>query len=96
MKYFLCDFFSNQTVKVLLTGVAGFSGQHLTFYLETLSDFNLTSVDRSEVASVHGKRVVRSQIDGDTDWRGALIDKDLIIHTAARARAGWRQIRIHT
>lgn len=36
---------------------------------------------------MHGKRVVRSQIDDDTDWRGALIDKDLIIHTAARARA---------
>lgn len=36
---------------------------------------------------MHGKRVVRSQIDGDTDWRGAVIDKDLIIHSAARARA---------
>lgn len=72
-------------MNVLLTGANGFLGQRLAFIIESFSDFNLTSVARSEVESLHGKGVVVSQIDGDTDWRSALIDQNLIIHAAARA-----------
>lgn len=72
-------------MNVLLTGATGFLGQCLAVKIEALLDFNLTSVVRSEVGSIAGKKVFISQIDGDTDWRSALIDQDLIIHTAARA-----------
>ena len=72
-------------MNVLLTGATGFLGQRLAVKIEALSDFNLTSVVRSEVGSLAGKKVFISQIDGDTDWRSALIDQDLIVHTAARA-----------
>jgi len=72
-------------MNVLLTGATGFLGQDLAVKIEALSDFNLTSVVRSEVGSVTGTRVFISQIDGDTDWCSALKDQDLIIHAAARA-----------
>lgn len=72
-------------MNVLLTGASGFVGQHLAFMFESISDFNLTSVVRSDVASVHGARRVISEIDGDTDWLSLLTDKDLIVHAAARA-----------
>ena len=72
-------------MKVLLTGATGFLGLRLAVKIESLSDFNLTSIVRSEVGSVAGKQVFISQIDGDTNWRSALIDQDLVIHTAARA-----------
>jgi nucleoside-diphosphate-sugar epimerase len=71
-------------MNVLLTGATGFLGQSLAFQIDSRFDFNLTSVVRRQTLSAHGKRVFVDQIDGGTDWRSALIDKDLIIHTAAR------------
>ena len=54
-------------MNVLLTGANGFLGQSLALKIESLSDFNLTSVVRSQAGSVPGKRAEVCQIDGDTD-----------------------------
>lgn len=71
-------------MNVLLTGATGFLGRRLAFKINSLTDFYLTSVVRSQSALAYGQRIYVDQIDGDTDWRSALIDKDLIIHTAAK------------
>jgi len=72
-------------MNIFLTGATGFIGRRLGVKIESLSDFNLTSVFRSEAGLVTNKRTIICQIDKNTDWRSALIDQDLIIHTAARA-----------
>lgn len=72
-------------MNILLTGASGFIGQRLGFTIESLSEFHLTSVVRSEGGLVAGEMILISQIDRNTDWRSALIDQDLVIHAAARA-----------
>ena len=75
---------TKQSMNILLTGATGFLGQHLAFKIDSFSNFNLVSVVRSNTPSVPGKSIFVGEIDGNTDWQSVLIDKDLIIHTAAR------------
>ncbi len=44
----------------------------------------MSSIVRSQSPQVYGKQILIHKIDGNTDWRSALVDKSLIIHTAAR------------
>ena len=79
-------------MNILLTGASGFLGQRLASMIELVSEYNLTSVFRSDVLSVKGKRIYVSEIDGNTDWRSALKDKDLVIHAAARVHVTKKEV----
>lgn len=72
-------------MNILLTGATGFLGQRLYHKINSLPGFKLTSVVRSTIAMVDDNKIFIDQISGDTDWGSALVNKDVIIHAAARA-----------
>lgn len=71
-------------MNILLTGATGFLGQRLASQIDILSGIYLTSAVRSYSPRVQGEIIFFDCINGLTDWRLALKNKDVIIHAAAR------------
>lgn len=71
-------------MNVLLTGANGFLGNLLSRDLQCKRDIHLTTVTRRPVEALASRIVVVQGIDADTDWATALVDQQLVIHTAAR------------
>ena len=72
-------------MKVLITGASGFIGRNLCAFLNGKGYF-VRGTARSNVRDVSGvSEVVQIDgIDGDTDWRGALVGVDTVVHLAGR------------
>ncbi|WP_312358442.1 UDP-glucose 4-epimerase family protein [Stutzerimonas balearica] len=69
--------------KVMLTGANGFVGSALITGLASRSDIHVVSVVRN--GEVGADRIAVGDIDGSTDFTKALVEVDVVIHTAARA-----------
>jgi len=72
-------------MNVLLTGANGFLGSRLTQCLDEHSSFHLTSVVRKGLLFRGAHTVEINALDDTTDWSSALLNQEVIIHTAARA-----------
>jgi|SRR6185437_10685856 len=68
--------------RVLITGATGFVGRGL---LGTAASFQWRAAARSYAVSGFGaEQVIVGNIDGQTDWSGALAGVDSVVHLAAR------------
>lgn len=72
-------------MNVLLTGATGFVGKALARALEDNPDIRLTCSVRAEASEVPGTKVVIGDISGGTDWSHALLNQQVVIHSAAHA-----------
>lgn len=73
------------TLKVLVTGGNGFVGGRLSYFLHQSSTCKLTCSLRNLSSHSYGQKVIVDSLSSDTDWSSAVVDQDVIIHTAARA-----------
>ncbi|MEX1214267.1 UDP-glucose 4-epimerase family protein [Saccharospirillum sp.] len=71
-------------MNVLLTGATGFLGSRIIGQIAKHDGLVLTSVSRRPVNN-HDNYVVVAELGPGTDWKGALADQQVVIHTAARA-----------
>lgn len=72
--------------RCLITGFNGFLGNNLANYMKN-NDFYVRGAVRKldeNITSLGGDLVEIGQIDRSTNWREALVDVDVIVHTAAR------------
>ncbi len=70
---------------LLVTGASGFVGSRLCDVLSNIERFNVTgSVREIKNHRPNFKLTAVGDINGDTDWSGALTSQHLVIHTAAR------------
>lgn len=73
-------------MNVLLTGASGFLGGALKNELEKKTYVNLSITVRSPSSDIDASQVhVVGDIDAFSNWRTALINRNVVIHTAARA-----------
>lgn len=74
-------------ITTLVTGANGFLGSALVRRLSTEGDIKAVSAVRRSTwhPDTDAGSVVVGSIDGETDWHGALLHVDVVIHTAARA-----------
>lgn len=72
-------------MRVLLTGASGFVGIRLAHRIDQQVGFNLICAVRREGSVPHGREVVIGEFDGDCDWSEAVLDRDVVVHAAARA-----------
>ena len=72
-------------MNILLTGATGFLGSRLATDLQSQLGVTLTLAVRhlTEVSAV--KTIKVQGLSADTDWSSALVDQNLVIHSAARA-----------
>ena len=70
-------------MKILLTGSTGFIGKPLVQYLSKNKDYNITCVQRHPSSEV--KTFIVKDLTQKVNWKAALSDVELVIHTAARA-----------
>jgi nucleoside-diphosphate-sugar epimerase len=70
--------------EILVTGANGFVGAHLCRHMIS-KGYGVRAALRSRLPGWQtGEQVVVGEIDGTTDWRGALADMDTVVHLAAR------------
>lgn len=72
-------------MNVLLTGATGFVGSRLAEQIDQRNCFDLTCSVRRPRTITNGREVLVGGLSGDTDWSAALIDQQIVVHTAARA-----------
>lgn len=72
-------------MKVLLTGSTGFIGNALSSVLDNKCGVDLTCTVRAMCSRIPGRVLTTGEIDEQTDWATAVVDQNLVIHTAARA-----------
>jgi nucleoside-diphosphate-sugar epimerase len=72
-------------MRVLLTGATGFVGKVLASSLTKKHGVILTCAVRKPGSQVPGREVVAGDLDEKTDWSSALVDQDVVVHSAARA-----------
>ncbi len=70
--------------KVLITGATGFVGRSVLPFL-TARGFMVVGAGRSPFQHEGAKHICIGNIDGHTDWKGALEGVEVVIHLAARA-----------
>ena len=71
-------------MQILVTGANGFLGKRLSLALAQKGYSVLGSVRQAPVAEDAIHTVTIGQIGAETDWRQAVVDCDVVIHTAAR------------
>lgn len=73
-------------VRVLVTGANGFLGCRLAMRLSEDPGYHLVACVRRQPSEwpVGSQVEVVGDLDGNTDWTGALLRVDVVIHTAAR------------
>lgn len=71
----------SETVKFFVTGGSGFVGRRV---VEAGKSLGWHSVYQSRSATENAEWQFVTQIDGDTDWSGALTGVDVVVHCAAR------------
>jgi nucleoside-diphosphate-sugar epimerase len=69
-------------LKILVTGASGFVGRTLRNKVASSSKFDVTGAVRSGVQACD---FAVGNLDGQTNWQLPLDDRDIVIHTAARA-----------
>jgi len=76
----------NSCMSLLLSGATGFLGSALASWLVDNADYRLVLALRRKILDPFpgSQSVVIGDLDGDTDWSPALLDIDVVIHTAAR------------
>ena len=72
-------------MNILLTGATGFLGSRLAKALNSEPGMILTAVVRRHVEIPAAKIIEVQGIDANTDWSTSLVNKKVVIHTAARA-----------
>lgn len=77
----------NELTNVLVTGATGFLGRELTKHLVNSDKFKCSGTVRSEFKqkAPFCNLINVGELSEHTDWTSALINQDVIIHTAARA-----------
>lgn len=72
-------------MKILLTGGTGFVGSRLSELIDQRDCFDLTCSVRHSGSIANGSDVLIGSVSGDTNWSAALGDRQVVVHTAARA-----------
>ena len=72
-------------MKIVLTGATGFLGRHVTQVLVSNKEVQLSVAVRRSIAIPNVTVVKVPDVDGTTDWLGALTGQQVVIHAAARA-----------
>ncbi|MDR9425926.1 MAG: SDR family oxidoreductase [Marinobacter sp.] len=72
-------------MNVLLTGATGFVGSRVADQIDQRSCFDLTCSVRRPGTIANGREVLVGSLSGNTDWSAALVDQQVVVHTAARA-----------
>lgn len=70
-------------IRILITGANGFVGSSLCDALVT-STHQVIACARSQTDWGNGQQVLVPIVDGETDWKKHLVDRDTVIHLAAR------------
>jgi UDP-glucose 4-epimerase len=71
-------------MKILVTGATGFLGKRLSLALTQKGYSVLGSVRQPYIAGAAVQVVTIGQLGAETDWQQAVINCDVVIHTAAR------------
>jgi nucleoside-diphosphate-sugar epimerase len=71
-------------MKILVTGATGFLGKRLSLALTQKGYSVLGSVRQPHVAEAAVQVVTIGQLGAETDWQQAVVNCDVVIHTAAR------------
>lgn len=69
--------------RILLTGATGFVGRSLLARFVN-EEYSVTSAVRTPIADFQAAQVIVQDLTGQTDWSDALIERDVVIHSAAR------------
>lgn len=72
-------------MNVLLTGATGFLGSRLAEEIDQRDCYHLTCSVRRAGAITNVREVLVGGVGRDTEWATALVDQDVVVHTAARA-----------
>lgn len=69
--------------RILLTGATGFVGRALLARFVN-EEYTVTSAVRTPITDFQAAQVIVPDLTGQTDWSDALIERDVVIHSAAR------------
>ena len=84
-----CGLMGTSPMRVLVTGAAGFVGQHVVAHLAA-QGHHVVAATRTGVEEITGAEQVVGvgTIDANTDWRPVLTACEAVVHLAARAHRG--------
>jgi UDP-glucose 4-epimerase len=71
-------------VKLILTGASGFVGQHIYQRIKSFEGNTINTIGRSRGDLTQNTSFFERNIDGSTDYSQALLNGDVVIHSAAR------------